>query len=281
MTATLNMREIPWLRLNDGHVLPQLGLGVWQIPDDVVADVVLVALSLGYRLIDTATIYRNERGVGEGIRRSGLPRESLYITTKVWNDSHGYDATLRAFDRSLRELGVDYIDLYLMHWPVPSRNLYVDSWRAMAQLVEDGRIRSIGVSNFNPPHLQRLLDETGIRPTVNQIELHPGFQQRMVVAFNTRHDIITESWSPLGQGKTLEHPVIEAIARKHGRAPAQVVLRWHLEKGCIVIPKTVRAARLKENLAIFGFSLDAADHVAIDALDTPGGRLGGDPELET
>lgn len=286
MSDTTPMRidsvsRIPWVRLNDGRSAPQLGLGVWQIPDDEVTGVVLSALAAGYRLIDTATIYGNERGLGAAIRQSGLPRESLFITTKLWNDSHGRDATLRAFERSLEQLGVDYLDLYLIHWPVPAAGRYLESWSAMARLVQEGRVRSIGVSNFNPPHLKRLIDETGIVPVVNQIELHPTFQQRMVTAFNSRHHIVTQSWSPLGQGKLLEHPVIRSIATRHARTPAQVILRWHLENGYMVIPKSVRRDRLIENAAVFDFSLDAADRQAIEALDNPGGRLGGDPELET
>lgn len=276
-----SLSHVPWVRLNDGRSAPQLGLGVWQIPDDEVTDIVLAAVAAGYRLIDTATIYGNERGVGAGIRQSGLPREALYVTTKLWNDSHGHDATLRAFDRSLKCLGIDHVDLYLIHWPVPAADLYAESWSAMAQLVREGRVRSIGVSNFNPPHLQRLIDESGIVPVINQIELHPAFQQRRVVAFNARHDIVTQSWSPLGQGKLMEHPVIRSIAVRQERTPAQVVLRWHLENGFMVIPKSVRPERLIENAAVFDFSLDAEDRLAIDALDSEGGRLGGDPEWES
>jgi 2,5-diketo-D-gluconate reductase A len=269
---------MPSLRLNDGRAVPQLGLGVWQVPDDTVASMVRAAIDVGYRSIDTATIYGNERGVGQGIRESGLPREQLFITTKLWNNSHGYDATLAAFNLSLAKLRLDYVDLYLIHWPVASAGRFVDSWRAMIKLQQEGRVRSIGVCNFNPAHLVRLIDETGVRPVVNQIELHPGFQQREVSGFNGTLDIVTEAWSPLGQGRVLTHPVITAIAHKWQRTPAQVVLRWHLDQGFMVIPKTVHADRLRENLGAFGFSLDDQDRDAIRGLDDPRGRLGEDPD---
>jgi 2,5-diketo-D-gluconate reductase A len=270
--------SVPDLRLNDGLSAPQLGLGVWQIPEAHVARVVIDSLRCGYRFIDTAAIYRNERGVGVGLRESGLPREQVYVATKLWNDGHGHDATLKAFDQSLARLDLDYVDLYLIHWPVPSAGRFVDSWRAMMKLRGEGRIRSIGVSNFNPAHLTRLIEETGVRPVVNQIELHPRFQQQAVARFNATLGIVTESWSPLGQGKVLDHPVIRSIAVKHERTPAQVVLRWHLDKGYMVIPKTTRLERLKENLAVFDFSLDEDDHTAIGGLDDSQGRLGENPE---
>lgn len=273
------MQSVPVLRLNDGRTAPQLGLGVWQVPDAQVADVVRTALEVGYRSIDTATIYGNERGVGQGIRESGIPRADLYVTTKLWNTSHGREATRVAFDTSLAKLGLDYVDLYLIHWPVARSPRFIDSWRAMATFQEEGRIRSIGVCNFNPAHLVRLVDETGVTPVVNQVELHPWFQQHEVAKFNASLGIVTESWSPLGQGRRLDHPVIAAIARKRGRTPAQVVLRWHLERGFMVIPKSVHAGRLRENFAVFDFSLDADDHRALAVLDDPRGRLGEDPEL--
>ncbi|MEQ1579768.1 MAG: aldo/keto reductase [Steroidobacteraceae bacterium] len=278
-THATHSSMVPLLRLSDGRTAPQLGLGVWQVPDDTVARVVRDAIGLGYRSIDTATIYGNERGIGQGIRESALPRGQLFITTKLWNTSHGYDATLLAFSESLAKLQLDYVDLYLIHWPVASSGEFIESWRAMIKLRQDGRVRSIGVCNFNPAHLVRLIEETGVRPVVNQIELHPGFQQHEVSKFNATLDVVTESWSPLGQGKVLTHPVVAAMARKHQRTPAQVVLRWHLDQGFMVIPKTVHAERLRENLAPFGFSLDDDDHAAIATLDNPQGRLGEDPEL--
>jgi 2,5-diketo-D-gluconate reductase A len=269
---------VPSLHLNDGRTAPQLGLGVWQIPNADVARVVRDAIGSGYRCIDTATIYGNEAGVGQGLRESGIPREQLYVATKLWNTSHGYDATLAAFDASLAKLGLDYVDLYLIHWPIASAGRFINSWQAMVVLQQQGRVRSIGVSNFNPAHLVRLIETTGVRPVVNQVELHPAFQQREVSRFNASLGIVTESWSPLGQGRLLANPVISAIARKWGRTPAQVILRWHLDLGFMVIPKTVQSARLAENLAVFDFSLDDADRAAIATLDNPQGRLGEDPE---
>ena len=233
--------------LNDGHVMPQLGLGVWQTPPDVAAEVVKTALKAGYRAVDTAAAYRNEKGVGEGLKAA--PREELFVTTKLWNDNQGYDSTLEAFDKSLGRLGLDVIDLYLIHWPAPSKGLYLDSWKALVRLKEEGRARSIGVSNFASEHLQRVVDETGVTPAVNQIELHPSFQQRSLRAFHA----------------------------KHGKTPAQVVIRWHLDSGLIVIPKSVTASRIVENIAVFDFALDAGDMTRMAALDRVDGRIGPDP----
>jgi len=262
------------LALNDGRRIPQLGLGVWQTPADQTAEIVRHAVKAGYLSVDTATIYRNEEGVGQGL--AGHP--GVFLTTKLWNEDQGYDSTLRAFDTSARKLGREVIDLYLIHWPAPAKGLYVDSWRAMVRLREEGRIRSIGVSNFGETHLTRIMDETGVVPVVNQIELHPSFQQRGLRAFHERHDIRTESWSPLGQGKGLSDPKIQEVARKHGKTAAQVVIRWHLESGLIVIPKSATPSRIDENIDVFDFDLDGEDMALIGSLDSASGRIGPDPE---
>lgn len=273
------MRHSPTLTFNDGRAMPQLGLGVWQVADDIAAGVVAEALRLGYRSVDTATIYRNEAGVGEGVRRSGLPVSEVFVTTKLWNDDQGYDAALRAFDASLGRLGLDAVDLYLIHWPAPSRGLYLDSWKALVRLREEGRARSIGVSNFAVPHLERIIGETGVAPALNQIELHPSFQQAALRAWHAEHGVLTESWSPLGRGRVLEHPAVVAAARRHARSPAQIVLRWHVQLGLVVIPKSVTPSRIAENLDVFGFALDADEMAALAALDDPAGRVGPDPEV--
>ncbi|MEV8044643.1 aldo/keto reductase [Streptomyces griseoluteus] len=269
--------KVPPIILNNGVEMPQLGFGVWQVPDDEAERAVTTALETGYRSIDTAAIYGNEEGTGKAIAASGVPREDLFVTTKLWNSDQGYDSTLRAFDTSLEKLGLDYLDLYLIHWPLPARDNYLDTYKAFEKLYSDGRIRAIGVSNFLPEHLERLIAETSVVPAVNQIELHPQLQQRAAREFDAEHGIATEAWSPLGQGKgLLEVPAIVAIARKHGRTPAQVVLRWHIQLGNIVIPKSVTPSRIKENIEVFDFSLDDEDLAAIGALDEDK-RLGPDP----
>jgi 2,5-diketo-D-gluconate reductase A len=271
------MTQIPTLTLRDGRTMPQLGFGVWQVPPDEVVAPVATALAAGYRLLDTAAAYRNEKGVGRAIAESGVPREDLFVTTKLWNPDHGYDKTHSAFEDSLGRLGLDWLDLYLIHWPVPSAGLYVEAWKAMIDLVESGRVRSIGVSNFNPAHVQRLIDETGVVPVVNQVELHPGFAQPEVRAFDAAHDIVTEAWSPLGQGRgLLADPVLGAVAEAHGRTPAQVALRWNLQLGNVVIPKSVTPDRIRANLEIFDFELDEGEVERLAAL--PGRRLGPDPD---
>ncbi|MGA5420044.1 aldo/keto reductase [Streptomyces lavendulocolor] len=271
------MSKVPSITLNNGVSMPQLGFGVWQVPDDEAAKAVGTAIEAGYRSIDTAAIYENEKGTGEAIAASGLPREELFVTTKLWNSEQGHDATLRAFDESLARLGLDYVDLYLIHWPVPSKDLYADTYKAFEKIYADGRAKAIGVSNFLPEHLERLLGETSVVPVLNQIELHPQFQQAEARAFHARHDILTEAWSPLGQGRgLLEVPTIVAVARKHGRTAAQVVLRWHLQLGNVVIPKSVTPSRIQENIDVFDFELDADDLAAFAALDE-GRRLGPDP----
>jgi 2,5-diketo-D-gluconate reductase A len=265
------------IALNDGHAIPQLGLGVWQTPPAATAEIVAAALAAGFRQVDTAAVYGNEAGVGQGLKASGLPRGEVFVTTKVWNDSQGYDATLRAARDSLKRLGLDHVDLYLIHWPAPRRGLYVETWRALIELREQGLARSIGVSNFNADHLERILGETGVAPALNQIELHPRFQQRELRAFHERHAIATESWAPLGRAHLFDDPVVKRIAGKHGRTPAQAVIRWHLDEGLIAIPKTARRERLQENFDVFGFRLDAEDLKAFAALDRADGRIGPDP----
>jgi 2,5-diketo-D-gluconate reductase A len=269
--------ESPTLALLDGHTIPQLGLGVYKVPDAEAARVVETAIAAGYRHVDTAALYANERGVGDGVRASGLPREEVFVTTKVWDDDHGYDATLRAFDASLASLGFDYVDLYLIHWPVPSKDLYVDTWRALETIAGDDRARSIGVSNFAPHHIDRLLAETDTVPVLNQVELHPWLPQRAVREYDAAHGILTEAWSPLARGRLVGDPVLEAIASRHGKSAAQVGIRWHLQLGNVVIPKSVTAERIRQNIDVFDFELDADDLAAIGSLET-GTRTGMDPD---
>ncbi|MFE4800058.1 aldo/keto reductase [Streptomyces sp. NPDC056708] len=261
------MTTIPTVKLNNGVEIPQLGFGVFQVPDDQTTAAVSAALEAGYRRIDTAAIYGNETGVGRALIASGLPREDLFVTTKLWNADQGYDSTLRAFDASLAKLGLDRIDLYLIHWPTPARDLYLDSWRAIERLAADGRIGAAGVSNFQPAHLQRLLDNSELVPAVNQVELHPGLQQTELRAFHAEHGIATEAWSPLAQGAVLSDPAITTIAERTGKSPAQVVLRWHLQLGNIVIPKSVTPSRIRQNLDVFDFQLTDEDMAAIAATD--------------
>jgi 2,5-diketo-D-gluconate reductase A len=263
----------PTVALNDGATMPQFGLGVFQTPPDGTERIVRMAVGEGYRLVDTASIYRNEDGVGKAL----LGRADVFVTTKLGNSDHGFDETLRAFDASMRRLSRDTLDLYLIHWPRPRFNRYVESWKALVRLRKEGRVRSIGVSNFNRDHLERIIAETGVTPAVNQIELHPRFQQKALRAFHDERGIRTESWSPLGRGALLGEAAIVGIAAEHRKTPAQVVIRWHLESGLIAIPKTVRPDRLKENIGVLDFRLDEDDMRRIEALDSPHGRIGPDP----
>ncbi|AYA26459.1 aldo/keto reductase [Rhodococcus rhodochrous] len=258
---------IPTVTLNNGVEIPQLGFGVFQIPEDETTAAVSAALETGYRHIDTAAAYGNEAGVGRALADSGLSRDELFITTKVWNSDQGYDATLRAFDTSLAALGLDRLDLYLIHWPTPTRDLYADTWRALERLVVEGRLRAAGVSNFQPAHLQRLLDGSSLVPTINQIELHPGLQQSELRAFHAEHGIATEAWSPLAQGAVLDDEAITSIAGRTGKSPAQVVLRWHLQLGNVVIPKSVTPSRIRENFEVFDFELTDEDMSTIAGAD--------------
>ena len=259
--------------------IPQIGFGVWQVDSSEAPKAVKAAIDAGYRSIDTAAIYGNEEGVAAGIRAGGVPREQLFITTKLWNDRHGARNALKAFDESLRRLQLEYVDLYLIHWPAPHANLYVETWRALQEVKSSGRARSVGVSNFKVPHLERIIGETGIVPSINQIELHPRFQQQAQREFHARHKIVTESWSPLGQGRAMKDPLIAGIAAKHGRAPAQIALRWHIQNGLVAIPKSVTPARIVENFDVFGFELTQEDMAKIATLDNNRGRIGPDPDL--
>ncbi len=274
------MTAIPEILLNDGRRMPQFGFGVWQIREAETAGLVKTATEAGYRSIDTAAIYGNEAGVGEGVRKSGVAREELFITTKLWNSEQGHAKTLKAFDASLKRLALDYVDLYLIHWPVPELRLYVETWKALIELKKGGQAKSVGVSNFTMHHLRRIMDEAGIVPAVNQIELHPRFQQNALREFHAAHGIATESWSPLGRGALFGDATLAAIARKHRKTTAQIILRWHIDSGLIVIPKSATPARIRENISIFDFLLDAADMKAIAALDHSDGRAGPDPDSE-
>jgi 2,5-diketo-D-gluconate reductase A len=272
------MLQVPSLTFNNGVQIPQLGFGVFQVPPAEVIEPVLAALEAGYRLIDTAAMYGNEEGVGKAIAQSGVPRDEIFVTTKLNNPDHGYDATLKAFDTSVSKLGIDVLDLYLIHWPQPKRNAYVETWQAFEKLYADGRVRSIGVSNFATSHLKRLAAETDVKPVANQIELHPGLPQLQLRAFHAEHEILTEAWSPIGQGQgLLEDPTIAAIAGRVDRSPAQVVLRWHVQHGNVAIPKSVTPSRIKENIAVFDFELSDEDMAALTDLSGTG-RIGPDPE---
>lgn len=264
---------------HDGRAAPALGLGTWQIPDDDAARVVREAIESGYRSIDTASIYGNEAGVGQGIRASGVPREALFITTKLWNDAHPHGASRPAFEASLERLGLDYVDLYLIHWPAPKAGLFVQAWESLIQLRDAGLAKSIGVCNFDGVRLQTLLDETGVLPVLNQVELHPRFQQAALRQYHVDNAIVTQAWSPIARGALEGDPVLKGIAARLGRSVSQVILRWHLQLGHMAIPKSTRIERLRENLAVFDFRLSDDDMAAIATLDDPKGRTGPDPDV--
>jgi 2,5-diketo-D-gluconate reductase A len=275
------MPTIPNIELNSGHSIPQLGFGVFQIDPDQTAEAVAHALRTGYRHIDTAEMYRNERGVAEGLRAAGIARDEVYITSKLNNGAHEPDAAKAAFDRTLSELDTDYVDLFLIHWPLPTLydGDFVSTWNTLEEFTRDGRARSIGVSNFETEHLQRLLDECEVVPAVNQIELHPYFQNREVRSFDEENGIATEAWSPIAQGEVLDDPVIAQIADGVGKTSAQVVLRWHVQHGNIVFPKSTTPERIEENFDIFDFELDDDQIDQIDALDKgEPGRTGPNPQ---
>ncbi len=273
----MKQMTVPETTLGNGLRIPQLGFGVWQVPPDEVVPAVSTALDAGYRSIDTAAAYDNEEGVGEALRRSGLERGEVFVTTKLSNSDQGYDAALRAFDASLERLGLDVLDLYLIHWPLPGRDQYVPTWKALERLYAEGRVRAIGVSNFQRSHLERVMEEGGITPMVNQIELHPLLTQETMRAFNAEHGIVTEAWSPLGHGKLLNHPAVVAIAEDHERTPAQVLLRWHLQLGNVVIPKSVTPERIRSNFQVFEFELSGEEVDRVSRLNTDS-RFGPDPD---
>lgn len=271
------MAEQPIIKLRDGNMMPQLGLGVWQASIEEARHAILEALKVGYRSIDTAAVYKNEEAVGQALQETDVPREDIFITTKLWNDAQ--QNAQQALETSLKKLQLEQVDLYLMHWPCPEKDRYVDAWKQMIALQQQGLIKSIGVCNFHESHLKRLIDETGVTPVVNQIELHPMLQQRTLHAWNALHQIQTESWSPLAQGGegVFDQEVIRHLAKKYGKTPAQIVIRWHLDSGLVVIPKSVTPARIHENFQVFDFRLDKAEISEITKLDS-GKRLGPDPE---
>ena len=269
--------NMPQIKLNNGQQIPQLGLGVYQLQPTQAADLVTAAIETGYRRIDTAALYMNEAEVGQGIRESSVPREDIFVTTKIWHDRHGYETTLEAVDESLAKLDIDYVDMLLIHWPAPAQDKFVETWQAFQDVVKTGKVRGIGVSNFHPMHLHKLLAAGGTVPALNQVELHPALQQAELRSYNSSHGIATEAWSPLARGRFHNEAVIVKIAKKHGKTPTQVIIRWHIDLGNLVIPKTAHADRLLENISVFDFGLDEHDMAAIAALDS-GFRTGPNPE---
>jgi 2,5-diketo-D-gluconate reductase A len=271
------MKCIPKISLNDGRSIPQFGLGVWRVSNSQAIATIHQALNAGYRSIDTAAAYENEEGVGEAVRTALVPRSELFVTTKLWNNRHGTEGALRGIDESLKRLKLDYVDLYLIHWPVPQLDAYVETWRALAKIKQQGLAKSIGVCNFNVPHLQRLIDETGVVPVLNQIELHPYLQQKTLREFHAKHQIVTECWSPLAQGVMVQDSVVVDLARKYNKTPAQIILRWHIQNGFVVIPKSVTPGRIRENIQVFDFQLELVDLQKIQAMECHQ-RVGPDPD---
>jgi 2,5-diketo-D-gluconate reductase A len=273
---TFEITQNPLVQLYNGQLIPQLGLGVYKVQQDVATQVVRTALDLGYRRIDTAALYDNEQEVGAAVRASGLDREEIFVTTKIWNDRHGYDNALEAIDESLQRLNIEYVDMMLIHWPNPKADKYVETWAALEKSLESGKVRGIGVSNFHPEHLDRILEKATVVPAINQVELHPGLGQAEIRAYDANKAIATEAWSPLARGRMSEADPITAAAEAHSKTPAQVILRWHIQLGNLVIPKSSNPVRLAENLDVFDFELSTDEMLAIDALEN-GERIGPDP----
>ena len=274
---TFSLEQNPVITLNSGQKIPQLGLGVYKVSQDIADTLMIQAVEAGYRRIDTAALYDNELEVGSGLRKSGIPREELFVTTKIWNDRQGYANALEAIDESLDRLKLDYIDMLLIHWPKPAQNLYVETWRAFEEVLASDRVKGIGVSNFMPAHLDNLLANSSVVPALNQVELNPGFQQPELHAYNAAHGIATEAWSPIGRNKFADNTVMLGIAGNHGKSVTQVIIRWHIQLGNLVIPKTSNPDRLVENIDVFDFELSHAEMAAIAALDT-GVRYGPSPD---
>lgn len=271
------MKKKNLIPLNDGNHIPQLGFGMWQLPNKEAHKIVSHAFNVGYRLIDSAQIYQNESGLGQAIAETELRREEIFITTKIWNSEQGHEQTLKSFDISMKKLGLDYLDLLLIHWPAPQLNKYLETWKTLIELQKAGRVKSIGVSNFNKDHLEKIINETSVVPVINQIEVHPYFQRKDLRSFHDQHGIRTEAWSPLGQGQVLSNPVIKKIATSYGKSAAQIIIKWHMEQGLIAIPKSVTLARIQENFEVFDFHLTDKDIELISQLDDPKGRIGPDP----
>lgn len=272
------MTNVPSITLHDGNKIPQLGFGIWQVPQDIAGEAVRSALETGYRMIDGAYLYMNEQGLGEGLRASSVARENVFVTTKVWNNEHGRDKARASVERSLKTIGVDQLDLVLIHWPVPSQDLYLETWRAFIEMRDEGLMKSIGTSNFNADHLERIIGETGEVPVLNQIEVNPELQQPDMRAFHAKNGIITQAWTPLGNGRSFEKEAITEPAARTGKSPAQVILRWHIQLGNAVIPRSVKPHRQAENLDVFDFSLTDDEMAAITELDV-GLRTGPDPSM--
>lgn len=270
----------PTVKFHDGNSIPQLGFGTGGTPPEQTPALIRQAVEVGYRHFDTARVYRTENEVGEGVRTAGIPREEIFVTSKLWCEFQGYESALREFDNSLKGMGLDYLDLFLIHWPNPAMNRYVDTWRALIKLRDEGRVRSIGVSNFSPEHLDRLKAETGEMPVINQIELNPRFQQRETRVEHAKRGVVTEAWAPLTHGLNIADSTFDTIGAKHGKSPIQVALRWHMQSGIVAIPRADKVEWMRDNLAIFDFELDADDMAAIQLLDDPAGRTGPLPHME-